>query len=533
MKKVPISTILEEDETMSQEETEQATVVRAIEMNPKFVDLYNRTDASKEITCDIGDLKMPKPLAQAVQIMKRQHPECSMNAIINIVLAKNAQMLTGGKGIKYVEKGRAGYCNYYGINFMPSGAGKDLMSDELDNFMYYPFRNWFKCTVQELKEKFRFEVEKEAKREFPEEDKQKQRKKYVDEKMKEFGNIFLEVSDGTREGLFRDAKVIKKAVFGCIMIKIAELGLYLNNITKEQKSFFDVLFEAYNGIIRAKSIKGEYREEDIVDLPVNLLFYSDPTLFKADLAKSFNLLMETGLIRRCILTFMAELEPHKQEPDGRKAYRAEEKYYSNLKAIGLQLHEIFEEIEDKAQYELTEETYVKFFYPYKLKLSSMARKEENPLIKREIFSRLLKALKISCQYASINHPKVLFITPEDMEMAIDTVERLSVDFIKFLNYRPTFEDRCDRIFRFFLENIGKEFKNYTYIYSHFKQFGISRNKFKKSFDDDMQSVAEIAQYKGYQLLSKPINNNSGRAYWLTTAKSEALSDGIQQLEDLI
>ena len=42
MEKVPISTILEEDETMSQEETEQATVVRTIEMNPKVVDLYNR-----------------------------------------------------------------------------------------------------------------------------------------------------------------------------------------------------------------------------------------------------------------------------------------------------------------------------------------------------------------------------------------------------------------------------------------------------------------------------------------------------------
>ena len=49
----------------------------------------------------------------------------------------------------------------------------------------------------------------------------------------------------------------------------------------------------------------------------------------------------------------------------------------------------------------------------------------------------------------------------------------------------------------------------------------------------MQTVSEIAQYKGYQLLSKPINNNSGCAYWLTTTKSEDLSDGIQELEDLI
>ena len=476
---------------------------------------------------------MPKPLAQAVQIMKRQHPECSMNSIINIVLAKNAQMLTGGKGIKYVEKGRTGYCNYYGINFMPSGAGKDLMSDELDNFLYYPFRNWFKCTVQELREKFRFELEKEAKREFPEEDKQKQRKKYVDEKMKEFGNIVLEVSDGTREGLFRDAKVLKKAGFGSLMLKIAELGQYLKNMTTDQGLFFNVIFEAYGGTIRAKSIKGEHREEDVENLPVNILFYSDPTVFKSELSKIFNLLMETGLSRRCIMTFMSELESYEMEPDGIKALKAEEKYYSDLKAIGLQLYEIFEKVENNAQYELTEETYVKVFYPYKFKLKSMADKEENKLIQKEIRSRLLKALKISCQYASLNHPKVLFINPEDIEMAIDTVERLSADFVKFLNYRPSYDDRCDRIFKFFLENIDKEFKKNDLTTVHFKQFGISRSKFKKSFDDDMGIVAEIAQYKGYRLLSKPINNNSGSAYWLTTAKSENLSDGIQELEDLI
>lgn len=531
MKKVPISTVLE-DETMTQEETEQTTIVRKIEMNSKVVDLYNRIEASKELTCDVGNLKMPKPLAILVQTIKKQYPERSINSIINTILAKNAQMLTG-KGVKYAEKGREGFGNYYAINFMPSGAGKDLMSDELDKFVYYPYRNWFKCTFQALKEKLRLELEQEAKRLFPEEDKQRQRKKYVDEKMKEFGNIVLEVSDGTREGLFRDAKVLKKAGFGSLMLKIAELGQYLKNMTTEQRLFFNVIFEAYGGTIRAKSIKGEHREEDVENLPVNILFYSDPTVFKSELSKIFNLLMETGLSRRCIMTFMSELESYEMEPDGIKALKAEEKYYSDLKAIGLQLYEIFEKVENNAQYELTEETYVKVFYPYKFKLKSMADKEENKLIQKEIRSRLLKALKISCQYASLNHPKVLFINPEDIEMAIDTVERLSADFVKFLNYRPSYDDRCDRIFKFFLENIDKEFKKNDLTTVHFKQFGISRSKFKKSFDDDMGIVAEIAQYKGYRLLSKPINNNSGSAYWLTTAKSENLSDGIQELEDLI
>ena len=160
MKKVPISAILEE-KTTTQDETEQVRAVRTIEMNSKFVDLYNRTEASKEITCKVGNVKMPKLLAYAACIMSKQHSGSTINAIMNTILAKNAQMLTG-KGVKYVEKGNIGYCNYYAINFMPSGSGKDLMSNELDNFVYYPFRSWFKCTVQELREKFRFELEQEA-----------------------------------------------------------------------------------------------------------------------------------------------------------------------------------------------------------------------------------------------------------------------------------------------------------------------------------------------------------------------------------
>ena len=197
------------------------------------------------------------------------------------------------------------------------------------------------------------------------------------------------------------------------------------------------------------------------------------------------------------------------------------------------MYEIFEKVENNARYELTEETFVKVLYPYRLKINSMIQKEQNTLIQKEMRSRELKALKIACQYACFNHPSVLFINPEDMEMAIDTVEKLSVDFIKFLNFHPSFDDRCDKIFKFFLENIGKEFKKNDLTTIHFKQFGVSRNKFKNSFDDDMQSVAEIAQSQGYQLLSKPINNNSGRAYWLTTAKSEDLDNGASKLENLI
>ena len=205
MQAVALNTLFDGNENIriGQKETE----VRAIEMNPKIASPYDRTQASETVTCDIGNLKMPKPLALLVQTIKNQYPEMSKNAIINTVLTKNAQMLTA-KRIKHVEKGNIGYCNYYAINFMPSGAGKDRMSYELDSFVYYPFRNWFKYSVQALKEQQKFDLEDNARELFPDENQQLQRERYIKEQMKEFGNIVLEVSDGTREGLFRDAKAL-------------------------------------------------------------------------------------------------------------------------------------------------------------------------------------------------------------------------------------------------------------------------------------------------------------------------------------
>ena len=91
-----------------------------------------------------------------------------------------------------------------------------------------------KGATETLKARLKRKFEIEARQKFPGEEKQQQREKFVKEQMREFGNLVMEVSDGTREGLFRDAKVFKKAKFAGLMIKIAELGLYLCNMTKQE-----------------------------------------------------------------------------------------------------------------------------------------------------------------------------------------------------------------------------------------------------------------------------------------------------------
>lgn len=521
MKKVPL-------DAPFCEETETVQILE----DPRIVGPYRAVKESKEITCAIGDLKMPVVLAQTVKIIERYHSGVSQNTIINMLLAKIANMLTS-KRIKYLEGARMGYSNYYATIFMPSGAGKDRISKDLDNFVFYLFKLWFKYEVEDLKNKQKSELMHEAKCKYPDKTQEHQREKYVKDGMKEFRNMIMEVSDGTREGLYCDAKAFKQADFGSLMIKIAELGQYLKNMTTEQKLFFNVLFEAYDAIIRSKCIKGERREEDIEDLPVNALLYSDPTLFKSNLEKEFNALLEAGMARRTIITFMAKKEPYKMQEDAHKAYKEEQKYYSDLKAIGIKLNKIFEAIEQNSLYELTQETYVNVFYPYKLKLEKLANNEENSLFSKEIMSRELKALRISCTYASLNHPTEFFIHPEDMEMAIDTVEKLSFDFRKFLTYRPRYEDRYDKIFQFFVENLDTKFSKTELVTKHFKNFRCSRDKFRKTFEDDMQIVSEIAQSNGYQLFCESINHNSGNTYWLSVAKLEELSDETIELNDLI
>ena len=416
---------------------------------------------------------------------------------------------------------------------MPSGTGKDRLSKELDKIVFYPFRIWFKYAVERAKMQRKIDLEVEAQNKFPEKEQYSQREKFVKEGMKEFRNLVIEVSEGTREGLYADAKAFKQANFGSLMIKMSELGQYIKNMKGDDVLFFNNLFDGYDGTIHSKCTKSGIREEDITDIPVNALLYSDPTLFKGDLEKIFEMLMKSGLNRRCHTTFTGEQQFCELEPDAEKAYKTEQKYYSDLKALGLELIEIFEQIKPNSQYELTRETYVKVLYPYRLKLAQLAKNEDNILIKQEIISRELKAIRTAADFASLNHPTELAINPEDMEMAIDTEEILSEDFRNFLTFRPTYDDKYDRIFNFFLENFGIEFKKSDLVTKHCKTFRISREKFRKSFDDDINVVSEIAVSKGYQLLSKEINNNSGKAYWLTNADPEPLSDGAVGLEDLI
>ena len=272
-------------------------------------------------------------------------------------------------------------------------------------------------------------------------------------KQQKIRRLIPEISDGTGEGFYTEAKAFKVAQFGSMFVKISEFGLFLKNSNNYRNNFLATLYDGYDGKITSKSIKGEEREPDIEDLPINVLAYSDFTLFKSDIKEMFKLLMQTGLARRFTLTFKQPTNLiYKNFTD-----EEEREFYNQAKKLGQELYGIFSQIGQNTCYKLLPEA-KELHNTYKELLIDAYNEEDEPMLKAEIMSRDFKSIKLSCIFACLNHPNDLTIHETDLDQAINVVEYLSQDMKKFLSYRPKTADIYDKVYNFFKEHANEEFK---------------------------------------------------------------------------
>ena len=178
----------------------------------------------------------------------------------------------------------------------------------------------------------------------------------------------------------------------------------------------------YEGKLSSKSIKHGKREASIENMPVNCLFLSDPTLFSSgNLKNMFNLLMQTGLGRRCVISFQKQQDKI-IEYDKEVAFRKEQQFYKDCKKLSERFLEIFNKIPTNAIYEITEEALKDVHYLYRVKMEELENATEDVLRKKEIQSRQHKALKISCLYAALNLPTELIIIEEEIVKYLATLQ---------------------------------------------------------------------------------------------------------------
>lgn len=470
---------------------------------------------------------VPSILKDAIKLLNKKHVNTPIKCILNVLIVKLAQMITS-KRVQYKKINEQGFPNWYAIVFMDSGIGKDYLVKDLDRLVFKNFGLWFSNKVELYRHQEEKLIEEKASKEFKgTRGEEKRKTAFIQAEKAKIRNIFIEVSAGTQEGFYSDAEALSFANFGSVFLKISELGGYLSTLTTETKQFFNCLYEAYDGKVISKSIKGENRKADLVNIPVNTLLYSDPNMFKGELEKIFNNLMLTGISRRAMLSFRV---PAPLEVDNLTAEQLKD-LESKLEAIGENLNTTFLNISDGSIYELESTAYDNFLISYKNICIEKSNNIDDANARREINSHFYKALKLSCIYACLNHPTQLNITSEDLQQAIITVEALGTDLEAFTNFRPKYNDKYDNLFFYLKNNLGKKFKKTDFSTSIYKEIdGLVRADVKANFDTTIEYVKEIAQNQGYILLTEKGYNNLGEKYCLVKNQNE---NNILELKQLL
>ena len=88
-------------------------------------------------------IRLPKIMNETLDVFSNRYVNTSKTAITSIQILKVAQMITS-KGVRYKNLDTIDIPNYYAIVLLPSGGGKDRISNEYDNLIFKPFRDWKK-----------------------------------------------------------------------------------------------------------------------------------------------------------------------------------------------------------------------------------------------------------------------------------------------------------------------------------------------------------------------------------------------------
>ena len=462
---------------------------------------------------------IPEVLKEIVELFRTKHKDTPTNCILNVLIAKMAQMITS-KRVKYQLVSETGYPNWYSILFMESGAGKDFLVKDLDRLIFNNFKLWFLNEVEKYKRAEFEKIEEQANKEFKTSKEEPKKRAFIEAERAKVRNIFLEVTSGTQEGFYSDAEALSGANFGSIFLKISELGNFLSNITTESRQFLNCLFDAYDGKIVSKSIKGENRKADLENIPTNALMYSDPNSFLKEVKNVFRSLMLTGIGRRATVSYRPTTNLVLEELSFEQIKDFEEK----ASIISEKLNKIFFSIGLNATFEVELEAYNEGLLQYKLQCKARFNNLENDIAKREINSRYFKALKLSCLYACLNHPETLKITLEDVSQAITTTEALGKDLDKFIKLRPKNNDKYDNLFNYLKEHLGEKFKKTDFL-NIFKQVdGLVRSDIKENFDKTFAEVSDIARNQGFHLMKETGYNNLGENIYLMEMPSGTVTE---------
>ena len=349
-------------------------------------------------------------------------------ALINVVNAKLTYMLSlGGAKFRQYTNGNDIILSYYGINFLPSGWGKDRVPNLINQNLINFTQEYMERVIKDYKEEY--EQQEEFKIRQLDKKQQKQAEFELQQKINNFRYLNTEIHDATVLGLYADAEIISRIGRGSLFLRIEELGDYIDGITtgnKQKKELFEKLKEISDGRFTATTISGDNKRKTLNNIPVSALLYSDFENFKTTRNREYlNKMLRTGISRRSFI-FMEEIKPVNQAIPSHEKQRA----ITEAQQLSEEIRNIFNNIQPNA-YLMSEEAHARID-KYKNECIDKYNEEvaqKNITIQGlDIKESWWKILKLGVVYHILNEPHNILIRESDIEEAIDFYKNICGSF---------------------------------------------------------------------------------------------------------
>lgn len=405
-------------------------------------------------------------------------------ALINVVNAKLTYMLSlGGAKFRQYTNGNDIILSYYGINFLPSGWGKDRVPNLINQNLINFTQDYMERVIKDYKEEY--EQQEEYKIRQLDKKQQKQAEFELQQKINNFRYLNTEIHDATVLGLYADAEIISRIGKGSLFLRIEELGDYIDGITtgnKQKKELFEKLKEISDGRFTATTISGDNKRRTLNNIPVSALLYSDFENFKTTRNREYlNKMLRTGISRRSFI-FMEEIKPVNQAIPSHEKQRA----LTEAQQLSEEIRNIFNNIQPNS-YLMSEEAHARID-KYKNECIDKYNEEvaqKNITIQGlDIKESWWKILKLGVVYHILNEPHNILIRACDIEEAIDFYNNICNSF-KIL--KDTHADSAaEKMIKYIIETDKSTIKMGDLRSQKF----VGDVQFKKWFDEVIEDAQE-------------------------------------------
>lgn len=430
-------------------------------------------------------------------------------ATLNILQAKLTQIM-GFKEVKFQSIqniNRFIPLAYFAFNFVPSGGAKNRLLNEIDLNLLGFFNNYLKKYNEDRLDKLEANQTLRLQK-ITDKVELRRKKMECEQEIKAFSLLRKDITNATQAKVYKSLEIIKEARTGAIMILNSEFANYYEdailNKDKMKKEFLDMMYNLYDGEFQGTDTVSTSRE-NISNIPVACVFMSDYKLLLENekLSGAFKSYLARGMVRRSFIYFKKN-ENYYTDKISYPTYDEKSDAIEDLKKCSEKLKQIFEWISEGKEYYFNQaaneeinrykseiDKRVSEFYKYTNVLDL-----NSEILKLNLEHSTWKIIKLAVLYHILDDPVSKFVKVEDFRKAVKFFNQTHACLEEMLTDKLISD--YDNLYNYLVKNRNRFITKMDLRNEKF----VANREFKNWFDDALNSISEMAEEKGFNLVTR-------------------------------